>query len=126
MERSCAWRALALGLIVALGWMAPACGRGKPKAPSRAEVTDLLSKEAAVTKAGGEDLNPAMRVKATWMLTGIEVREQSKNKDYPWAGTIRFRVRSEARDVESVSVKESDRRYEYLWSRVLQRWILQP
>jgi len=126
MERSGAWRVLAVGLIVALGCIAPACGRAKSKIPSQAEVTESLSKEAAATKAGGEDLDPALRMKATWTLTGLEVRAQPENKDYPWAGTLKFRVRSEARDLEGVSVKESERKYQYLWSRVLRRWILQP
>ncbi len=126
MERSRAWRVLAIGLIAALGWTALGCGSRKPKGPSREQVTALLQKEAAAIKAGGEGLDPALGVRATWTLLGIVIREQPQNADNPWAGTVTFKIRAEMRDMDSVSVNESERRFEYVWSQSPGLWLPAP
>jgi hypothetical protein len=126
MERSGNWRVAVVGLIVAVAWLAPACRREKPQEASREELTTLLRKEAEVTKSAGEHIDPSLGMKSTWMLTDLAVREQPGNADYPWAGSVKFLVRSETRDMDKMSIKETDRQYEYRWSSMLKRWILQP
>lgn len=102
------------------------CGRGGPKAPGREVVTPLLQQEAAVLKQDGEKFDPALRVKATWAITGLDVTERANDPDRPWAGTIRFKIRSEMRDEQgAVVAKEFERRFDYLWSASLNRWIFQ-
>ncbi len=103
-----------------------ACGRMGSKAPAREVVTPLLQKEANDLKAGGEKLDPVLGVKATWTIAGIDVTERPNDPDQPWAGAIRFKIRSETRDMDrGVIVDEFDRRFDYLYSATLGRWIFQ-
>jgi len=103
-----------------------ACGPRGPKAPGREVVTPLLQQEATALKTDGEKLDPVLGVKATWAIAGIDVTERPNDPDRPWAGTIRFRIRSETKDTDgAVVVDEFDRRFDYVYSTSLQRWIFQ-
>ncbi len=103
-----------------------ACGRMGSRAPAREVVTPLLQKEASDLKAGGEKLDPVLGVKATWTIAGIDVTERPNDPDRPWAGTIRFRIRSETRDMDrGVIVDEFDRSFDYVYSMALGKWIFQ-
>jgi predicted small lipoprotein YifL len=103
-----------------------ACGPRGPKAPGREVVTPLLQKEASDLKANGEKLDPVLGVKATWTIAGIDVAERPKDPDRPWAGTIRFRIRSETKDMDgAVVVDEFDRQFDYVYSAALGKWIFQ-
>jgi hypothetical protein len=106
--------------------VAAACASKAPKGPSREELTSLLQQEAQAMKATGERLDPVLRVKATWTVAELTVREQPGDADRPWAGTIRFHIRAETRDSASVQVDEFDRGFEYLWSASLRRWLIKP
>jgi hypothetical protein len=113
-------------LAAALAGLA-ACGPRSPKAPGREVVTPLLEKEASDLKTNGEKLDPVLGVKATWAIAGIDVTERPNDPDRPWWGTIRFRIRSETKDTDGVVVvDEFDRRFDYVYSAALGRWILQP
>jgi hypothetical protein len=102
-----------------------ACSRG-PKAPGREVVTPLLQKEANDLKAGGEKLDPVLGVKATWAIEGIDISERPGDPDRPWAGTIRFRIRSETKDTDgAVLVDEIERRFDYLYLVSLEKWVFQ-
>ena len=112
-------------LVMALAALG-GCGRKGPKAPGREVVTPLLQQEAAVLKQDGEKFEPALRVKATWAIEGVDVTERPNDPDRPWAGTIRFKIRSETRDEQgAVVAKEFERRFDYVWSSSLDRWIFQ-
>ena len=103
-----------------------ACGLRGPKAPGREVVTPLLQQEANDLKASGEKLDPVLGVKATWAIAGIDVTERPHDPDRPWAGTIRFKIRSETKDTDgAVVVDEFDRQFDYLYTSSLQRWIFQ-
>ncbi len=103
-----------------------ACGRIGSRAPAREVVTPLLQKEANDLKAGGEKLDPVLGVKATWTIAGLDVTERPNDPDRPWAGTIRFRIRSETRDMDrGVIVDEFDRSFDYVYSMALGKWIFQ-
>ena len=103
-----------------------ACGLRGPKAPGREVVTPLLQQEANDLKASGEKLDPVLGVKATWAIAGIDVAERANDPDRPWAGTIRFRIRSETKDTDgAVVVDEFDRRFDYVYSATLGNWIFQ-
>jgi len=103
-----------------------ACGPRGPKAPGREVVTPLLQKEASDLKADGEKLDPVLGVKATWAIAGIDVTERPNDPDRPWAGTIRFKIRSETKDTDgAVVVDEFDRSFDYVYSATLGRWIFQ-
>jgi predicted small lipoprotein YifL len=103
-----------------------ACGLRGPKAPGREVVTPLLQQEANDLKASGEKLDPVLGVKATWAIAGIDVTERANDPDRPWAGTIRFRIRSETKDTDgAVVVDEFDRRFDYVYSATLGKWIFQ-
>ena len=111
-----------LAVSVAAGF---ACSR-KPKGPSREMVLPLLQQEAQSLKADGEKANPDLGVKATWAVQAVEVREQPTNEAQPWAGTVRFHITSEMRDVDGTPlVQKFDKRFEYVWSTVVNRWIIQ-
>ncbi len=103
-----------------------ACGRIGSKALAREVVTPLLQKEANDLKASGEKLDPVLGVKATWTIAGIDVTERPNDPDRPWAGTIRFRIRSETKDMDrGVVVDEFDKRFDYVYSTTLGKWIFQ-
>jgi hypothetical protein len=99
-----------------------ACGRMGSKAPAREVVTPLLQKEANELKANGEKLDPVLGVKATWTIAGIDVTERPDDRDRPWAGAIRFRIRSETKDTDgAVVVDEFDKRFDYVYSTTLEK-----
>ena len=103
-----------------------ACGRKGPDAPARDELTALLQKEADGLKASGEKLDPVLGVKATWTIAGIDVTERPGDADRPWAGAIRFKIRSETKDTDgAVVVDEFERRFDYLYTTSIQKWIFQ-
>jgi hypothetical protein len=103
-----------------------ACGRKGPDAPARNELLALLQKEADSLKASGEKLDPVLGVKATWTIAGIDVTERPGDADRPWAGAIRFKIRSETKDTDgAVVVDEFDRRFDYLYTASIQKWVFQ-
>ena len=108
-------------LATALG-----CGRKGPDLPGREVVTPLLQQEADTLKRDGEKLDPILLVKATWAIEGIDVTERPGDPAQPWAGTIRFRIRSVMRDEQGVvTTDEFERRFDYVFSATLGRWIFQ-
>jgi hypothetical protein len=112
-------------LVAALAAVA-ACGRKGPDAPARNELLALLQKEADGLKASGEKLDPVLGVKATWTIAGIDVTERPGDADRPWAGAIRFKIRSETKDTDgAVVVDEFERRFDYLYATSIQKWIFQ-
>lgn len=116
------------GVVILAGVLAAvaACGRKGPEAPGREVVTSLLQQEADGLKRSGEKLDPVLGVKATWTVAGIDVTERPGDADRPWAGAIRFKIRSETNDTDgAVVVDEFDRRFDYVYTTSLQRWIFQ-
>jgi predicted small lipoprotein YifL len=102
------------------------CGRKGPEVSGREVVTPLLQQEADSLKRDGEKLDPVLRVKATWAIAGIDVRERANDPDRPWAGTIRFKIKSETKDTDGrVIVDEFDRRFDYVYTASLKRWVFQ-
>lgn len=114
-------------LVLAANVLAlPGCGRRGPAGPGREVVTPLLRQEAEALKRDGEKLDPVLRVKATWTIEGVDVTERPGDPDRPWAGTIRFKIRSETKDGDSsVVVDEFARRFDYVYTASLQRWVFQ-
>ena len=103
-----------------------ACGRKGPDGPARDELLALLQTEADFLKASGEKLDPVLGVKATWTIAGIDVTERPGDADRPWAGAIRFKIRSETKDTDgAVVVDEFERRFDYLYTTSIQKWIFQ-
>lgn len=89
-------------------------------------VTPLLQQEANSLKQDGEKPDEKLGVKATWNVESVEVREQKDNESNPWAGTVKFRITSEMREVDGTPVTQTfDKRFEYLWSTAMNRWIIQ-
>jgi predicted small lipoprotein YifL len=114
-----------LVIAAALAGLA-ACGRIGYKAPAREVVTPLLQKEADELKASNEKLDPVLGVKATWTIEGIDVTERPNDRERPWAGTIRFRIRSETKDVDrGPIIDEFDKQFDYVYSTALEKWIFQ-
>jgi hypothetical protein len=114
---------LILGATLAV---AAGCGGKGAQGPGREVVTPLLQQEADGLKRDGEKLDPILRVKATWTIAGIDVTERPGDPDRPWAGAIRFKIRSEMRDEQGVTTSdEFDRRFDYVFSASLGRWIFQ-
>ncbi len=102
-----------------------ACGRHKASGPSREVVLPLLQEEAAYLKKGGEDLPPSLRVKATWTVEGIDLTPHPDDKDFPWTGAIRFRIRSDSRDVDGSIVSDTfQKRFDYRYSTAIGKWII--
>ncbi len=103
------------------------CRAKGPGGVSREEVTALLQQEAQAIKATGEKLDPVLRVKATWTVSELSARERPGDADKPWSGVIRFHIRAETQDTDGkVLVDEKDKRFDYLWSASLKRWLIQP
>jgi hypothetical protein len=113
-------------VIFAAALAALACGPRGPKAPGREVVTPLLQAEADGLKRDGEKLDPVLGVKATWTIAGIDVTERPGDADRPWAGSIRFKIRSETKDTGgAVLVDEMERRFDYVYMASVQKWVFQ-
>jgi hypothetical protein len=101
------------------------CGT-KLTGPRKESVQPLLQKEAESLKADGEKFNPTLGVKTRWTIESVEVREQPGNETNPFAGTIRFKIVSSTPDADgSVLTDQSDKRFEYVWSTTVNKWIIQ-
>jgi hypothetical protein len=102
------------------------CSQVLKKPPPRAEVEALLKQEAEAEKQRSEsDVNPALGVKISWTIQGVEVREQPGNEDHPWAGTIHFLVESKTPELDGVATERFEKAYEYLWDMERDAWIPQ-
>ena len=115
-------RPAALGgaLVAAL-----ACGRGKSDSLKKETVLALLQQEAQSLKADGEKVNPDLGVKTTWNIEGVDVREQPNDENRPWAGTIRFKIQSQMREVDGTKLtNEFEKRFDYAYSTALKKWII--
>jgi hypothetical protein len=118
------WTAGIVAVAAFLGLAA--CGRIGSRGPSREVVTPLLQKEANDLKASNEKLDPVLGVKATWTIKSVDVTERPNDRDQPWAGTIRFRIRSETKDMDrGPIVDEFDKQFDYVYSMALEKWIFQ-
>jgi len=112
--------------ILAFSLSAPGCGPRAPGLPTRAVVTASLQQEADALKSGGEKLDPVLRVKATWTVEGLDVSERPNDPDRPWAGTIRFKIKSETKDTDgAVVTDEFEKRFDYVYTMSINRWIFQ-
>jgi len=106
--------------------LAFAACKGRFLGPNREALQALLQQEAQSLKTDGEKINPDLGVKSTWNIVAVEVREQPNNPDQPWAGTIRFKIESRIREVDGSDVTQQfDKRFEYVYSDTLKRWIIQ-
>lgn len=102
------------------------CGKKSEERPTREAVTASLQQEADSLKSDGEKLDPVLRVKATWTVEGLDVTERPNDPDRPWAGTIRFKIRSDTKDTDSkVVTDEFERRFDYVYTMSVKRWIFQ-
>ena len=112
---------LAVGVLAAGG-----CGALKPSGPTRETVTALLQQEANTLKAGGEKLDPVLRVTATWQIEGLDVTERPNDADRPWNGRIRFKIKSETKDTGGkVVTDEFQKQFDYVYTTSINRWIFQ-
>ncbi len=111
--------------VVAVSLVSAGCGPKAPERPSREAVTASLQQEADVIKSGGEKLDPVLRVKATWTVEGLDISERPNDADHPWAGTIRFKIRSDTRDGDKVLTDETQKRFDYVYTTSVNRWIFQ-
>jgi len=119
--------ACVLAAVLGAAAIAGACKAKPPAGPSREQLTSLLQQEAQALKATGEQLDPVLRVKATWALAELAVSERRGDAERPFAGVIRFHIRAETKDTDgAVQVDEMDKRFDYLWNAGLQRWLIQP
>jgi predicted small lipoprotein YifL len=113
-------------VLVAVVAAAAACGRKGPERPSRETVTPLLQREAADLKSSGEKVDPVLRVRATWTIAGIDVTERPGDADRPWAGTIRFKIKGETKDMDGkVVVDEFERHFDYVYVASVGKWVFQ-
>jgi hypothetical protein len=118
--------ATTLGLACVVAAVGTGCGVGGPKGPTREAVTPLLQQEADALKRDGEKMDPVLRVTATWTVAGIDVKQRPNDSEKPWAGTIRFKIRSETKNERGqVDVDEFERHFDYVYSTVIKRWIFQ-
>jgi hypothetical protein len=112
--------------VVAFSLVNSGCGPKAPERPAREAVTASLQKEADSLKSGGEKLDPVLRVKATWTVEGLDITERPNDADRPWAGTIRFKIRSDTQDSDGkVVTDEFAKRFDYIYTTSINSWIFQ-
>jgi hypothetical protein len=113
-----------LVVVLAVHALSACSGLGKD-APPREEVQALLEEEAKSMKQEGEQVDPSLGVKITWEIQSIEVREQPEDDLYPWAGTIRYVIKSEAKEYDgSTETEQFEKAFEYVWDTATERWIV--
>jgi hypothetical protein len=102
------------------------CSKLDPRL-SRGAVLPLLQQEAQSLKTDGEKMDdPKLGVKTVWKIESVEVKEGPSGSDNPWTGTIRFKIESSMKEVDGTTVSQSfEKRFEYVYSGVLKRWIVQ-
>ena len=106
---------------------AVACSGGVPKGSDLEDAKAALQKEAEGLKRDGEKMDPALGVKATWTITGVDVKEQPGNAARPLAGTIKFRINSRnAHDPTGATEHNFERSFEYEYDTALKVWLLKP
>jgi len=110
---------------VATAMLTAGCSKLDPRL-SRDAVALQLQQEAKSLKTDGEKMDdPKLGVKTTWNIVGVEVREQAGSDD-PWTGTIRFKIDSSMKEPDGTTATQSfEKRFEYVFSGVLKRWIVQ-
>jgi predicted small lipoprotein YifL len=113
-----------LGLAAAAALVA-GCGKKGPERPSREVVSALLQREADELKRNGEQIDPVLRVKATWTIASIDLREAPGDPDHPWTGTIHFKIRGETKDTGGVVVDEFEKRFDYVYTTSVGKWVFQ-
>jgi hypothetical protein len=102
-----------------------ACSSVLKSGPSREEVEPLLRQEAEKMKREGEQVDPSLGVKITWEIQAVEVREQPDNDMYPWAGTIRYIIKSEASEYDgSTETEQFEKAFDYVWDKATKQWIV--
>jgi hypothetical protein len=120
MTRRLLLSCLCAGLAVSL----VGCRGKKAAGVSHEALVAQLQEEAAFFKKGGEDIHPSLGVKITWILQGLDVKERPGDKDFPWAGTIRFKIHSESRDADgNVTGDTFLKQFDYKYSSAMGKWI---
>jgi len=116
---------LVLGVCgLSLAVAALGCGT-KVGGTKKESVQPLLQKEAESLKADGEKAD-GLGVKTRWDIVSVEVRDQPGNDTNPLAGTIRFNILSSTPDADgSVLRDQTEKRFEYVWSTTVNKWIIQ-
>jgi hypothetical protein len=114
-----------LAVAVAV-FAAAACTKGAPSKSEREAATASLQKEAEGLKRDGEKMDPALGVKATWTITGVDVQDQPGNATQPFTGTIKFRINSQMRENEGVVENNFERSFRYVYDAGLKQWLIKP
>jgi hypothetical protein len=116
---------LLLGIFAGVVLPLAGCGRAQVRGPGRDALLTQLQQEAADLKKGGEDIDPSLGVKVTWTVEAVDVTERPGDKDFPWAGSIRFRIRSASREPDgSVTSDAFVKRFDYRYSTAIKKWII--
>ena len=101
------------------------CSESKKDPPARERVEPLLQQEADTMKREGEsDVNPSLGVTVTWTVQSVAIREQLENEAEPWAGTIRFVIKSEMPELDGTVTERFERSYDYVWELEHERWVM--
>ena len=103
-----------------------ACSGGVPTGSDREAAVAALQKEAEGLKRDGEKMDPALGVKATWTITGVDVQDQPGNATQPFTGTIKFRINSQMRESEGVVENNFERSFKYVYDAGLKQWLIKP
>jgi hypothetical protein len=113
-----------IGRFLVVVALIAACSK-KAEGPKREAVLPLLQKEAEQLKADGEKMSsPELGVKSTWTVEAVDVREQPNDETNPWAGTVKVKIVTATKDYDgSQQFDQSERRFEYVWSAALGRWV---
>jgi len=113
-------------VAVAAAVLTAGCSKLDPRL-SREAVLPLLQQEAQSLKNDGEKMDdPKLGVKTIWNIEGVEVKEGPANSDNPWTGTIRFKIDTSMKEPDGTTSSQSfEKRFEYVYSGVLKRWIVQ-
>lgn len=99
---------------------------GAPSKSDRDAATAALQKEAEGLKRDGEKMNPALGVKATWTIKGVDVQDQPGNSTQPFTGTIRFVINSRTSEPTGIVENNFERSFKYVYDAGLKQWLLKP
>ena len=113
-------------LVPVLAVLTVCCGGVVSKGPTKEAVTAALQNEAAGMKRDGEKMDPALGVKATWNITGVDVQEQKGNSAQPFTGSIRFRINSRMDEPTGPVETNFDKTFNYVYDAKLGKWLIKP
>jgi hypothetical protein len=111
-----------LSFVCALALALGACTKPVPKL-GVADVKPALDAEAKKMKADGEKMPDGLGVRTTWTVVSVDVVEQPGNETKPFKGVVKFKIESSAQGLSGQAPQVFEKKFDYVYSTTLNKWL---